>query len=131
MVDKLKMPEITTLVLEMLCFACLVAQSCASLETLWTVAHQPPLSMGFFRQEYWSRMPFPPPGDLPNPGIKPTSPCIAGGFFTCWAISETLKCFRIGKRWIYANIFLELKIHFLIETLIYVMTICSSDGAWL
>ena len=42
--------------------------------TLWTVAHQAPLSMGFFRQEYWSRLPFPPPGELPDPGIEPTSP---------------------------------------------------------
>ena len=41
--------------------------------TLWTVAPQASLSMGFSRQEYWSRVPFPPPGDLPDPGIKPTS----------------------------------------------------------
>ena len=40
----------------------------------WTVAHQVPLSMGFSRQEYWSGLPFPPLGDLPNPGIKPISP---------------------------------------------------------
>ena len=40
---------------------------------LWTVAHQAPLSMGLSRQEYWSGLPFPPPGDLPNPGIKPKS----------------------------------------------------------
>ena len=42
--------------------------------TPWTVAHQAPLSMGFSRQEYWSRLPFPSPGDLPNPGIEPGSP---------------------------------------------------------
>ena len=42
--------------------------------TLWTAAYQAPLSVGFFRQEYWSGLPFPPPGDLPNPGIKPVSP---------------------------------------------------------
>ena len=42
--------------------------------TPWTVAHQAPLSMGFSRQEYWSGLPCPPPGDLPDPGIKPTSP---------------------------------------------------------
>ena len=42
--------------------------------TLWTVAGQPPLSMGFSRQEYWSGFPFPSPGDLPNLGIKPESP---------------------------------------------------------
>ena len=41
--------------------------------TLWTVAHQAPLSMGFSRQEYWGGLPCPPPGDLPNPGIKPRS----------------------------------------------------------
>ena len=41
--------------------------------TPWTVAHQAPLSMGFSSQEYWSGLPFPPPGDLPNPGIEPAS----------------------------------------------------------
>ena len=40
------------------------------------VAHQAPLSMGFSRQEYWSELPFPSPGDLPNPGIKPGSPAL-------------------------------------------------------
>ena len=47
-----------------------------------TVAHQAFLSMGFSRQEYWSGLPFPSPGDLPNPGIKPTSPALAGRFLT-------------------------------------------------
>ena len=42
--------------------------------TLWTIAHQAPLFMGFFRQEYWSGLPCPLPGDLPDPGIKPASP---------------------------------------------------------
>ena len=42
--------------------------------TLWTVACQAPLSMGFFRLEYWSGLPYHPPGDVPNPGIKPVSP---------------------------------------------------------
>ena len=41
--------------------------------TLWTVARQATLSMGFSRQEYWSGLPYPPPGDLPDPGIQPTS----------------------------------------------------------
>ena len=56
-----------------------------SSETPWTVVHQPPLSMGFLRQEYWSGLPFPPPGDLPDPGFKPASPvlfCTEGRFFT-------------------------------------------------
>ena len=42
--------------------------------TLWTVAYQAPQSMGFSRHEYWSGLPFPSPGDLPNPGIEPGSP---------------------------------------------------------
>ena len=42
--------------------------------TLWTIAPQTPLSMGFFRQEYWSGLPYPPPGDLPDPGIEAESP---------------------------------------------------------
>ena len=50
--------------------------------TLWAIAPQAPLSMGFPRQEYWSGVPFPSPGDLPNPGIKPMSPELAGRFFT-------------------------------------------------
>ena len=56
--------------------------------TLWTVARQAPLSMEFPSQEYWSGLPFPSPGDRPNPGTKFGSPtlqavsCIAGGFFT-------------------------------------------------
>ena len=49
----------------------LVAQSCPNLFDLWTVAHQAPMSMEFSRQEYWSRLPFPSPGDLPDPGIEP------------------------------------------------------------
>ena len=44
--------------------------------TPWTVAHQAPLSMGFSRQEYWSGLPWPPPGDLPDPGIEPVSPAL-------------------------------------------------------
>jgi len=48
---------------------------------LWTVTHQTPLSMGFSRQEYWSGLPCPPPGDLPDPGIEPASLVLVGGFF--------------------------------------------------
>ena len=44
--------------------------------TSWTKTHQAPLAMGFSRQEYWSGLPFPPPGDLPDPGIKPWSPAL-------------------------------------------------------
>ena len=66
----------------------LVTKSCLTFVTPWTVARQAPLSVGFFRQEYWSGSPFPSPGHLLDPGIEPRSPalqadsCIAGGFFT-------------------------------------------------
>ena len=49
----------------------LVAKSCLTLATPWTVAHQAPLSMGFSRPEYWSGLSFPTTGDLPNPGVEP------------------------------------------------------------
>ena len=64
--------------------------------TPWTVACQVPLSMVFSRQEYWSGLPCLPPGDLPNPGIKPTSlpsPALAGRFFTTSATWEAWDCF--------------------------------------
>ena len=48
----------------------------------WTIARQTPPSMGFPRQEYWSGLPFSSLGNLPNPGIKPSSPALSGGFFT-------------------------------------------------
>ena len=72
---------------------CSVAQSCLTLCDPWTVARQVPLSMGFSRQEYQKGLPFPPPGNLPNPGIKPMSlmsPELAGRFFTTIAIQEAL-----------------------------------------
>ena len=59
--------------------------------TLWTIACQAPLFMGFSRQEYWSGLLCPSPGDLPDPGIKPVSlksPALAGGFFTTSATWE-------------------------------------------
>ena len=54
----------------------LVTKSCPTLVTPWTVACQAPLSVGFPIQEYWSGLPFPSPGDLPDPGIKPRSPAL-------------------------------------------------------
>ena len=66
-------------------------QSCLTLATLWTVARQDPLSMGFSQQEHWSGLPCPPPGDLPNPGIEPTSfpsTTLTGGSFTTSATCE-------------------------------------------
>ena len=63
-----------------------------SFVTPWTVAHQAPLSIGFPRQEYWSGLPFPSPGDLPNPKIEPVSlsPALAGGFLITSATFMTV-----------------------------------------
>ena len=71
--------------------------------TPWTVDRQAPPSMGFSRQEYWSGLPCPPPGNLPNPGIKPTSltsPALAGGFFTTsatWEAQNTILLSLLGE----------------------------------
>ena len=70
--------------------------------TPWTVAHQAPLSMGFSRQEYWSGLPCPPAGDLPDSGIEPAtlkSPTLAGGFFTTSTIWEACEGKKQESRW--------------------------------
>ena len=68
--------------------------------TPWTVAHQAPLSMGFSRKEYWSELPFPSPGDLPEPGIEarsPSSSCFGRWIlyhsvqFSCSVVSDSLR----------------------------------------
>ena len=69
--------------------------------TPWTVSHQPPLTVESPRQEYWSGLPFPSPGNLPDPGIEPMSRALAGSFFTTEQLGKP--CF--GHTWYY---FLEL-----------------------
>ena len=69
----------------------LVAQLCLLFVIPWTVAHQAPPSMGFPREEYWSGLPFSSQGHLPDPGIKPTAPVLAGGFFTTEPLGESYK----------------------------------------
>ena len=64
-------------------------QSCVHLfVTVWTLANQAPLSMGFSRQGYWSGLPCPPPGDLPDPGIKPALRPLAARLVGAWSISH-------------------------------------------
>ena len=67
---------------------CVLAQSCPTLWNPWTVAHKPPLSMEFSRQEYWSALSFPTQGNLPCLRSKQVSPALAGRFFTQCAIWE-------------------------------------------
>ena len=79
------------------CVCTLSHFSCVSV-MVWTVVCQGPLSMGFSRQEYWSGLPRPPPGDLPNPGTEPTSltsPALASRFFTTSTTWEARK--PLGK----------------------------------
>ena len=75
--------------------------SCVQLfVTLWTIARQTPLCMGFSRQEYWNELPFPSLGDLPKPGIKPTSlmsPELTGGFFNTSATWEAHVPFSVSN----------------------------------
>ena len=76
---------------------CACAQSCLTLCTPWTVACQASLPMGFFKQEYWSGVPFPTAGDLFDSGVEPmslASPALAGGFFTTSATWEALLFFH-------------------------------------
>ena len=74
------------------CYVCVLSHSVTQLfqlfANLWTIAHQVPLSMGFSRQEYWRGLPCPPPEDLPDLGIEPASPALAGGFFATSATWE-------------------------------------------
>ena len=60
--------------------------------TPWTVSHQVPLSMGFLRQEFWSRLPFTPPGDLPDPGVKPASPALQADSLPAESSIRSPKC---------------------------------------
>ena len=75
-----------------MCVCMLVDQLCLSLSTSWTGTQQVSLSIEFPRQEYWSELPFPSPGDLPRPGIKVVSPALAGRFFTTEPIGKAQIC---------------------------------------
>ena len=81
------------------CCCCFVAKSCPTLQPPQTTAHQAPLSMGLPRQEYWSGLPFLPPGDLPNSAIKPESPALAGGFVTTESPGKPFK----GVFWVHSS----------------------------
>ena len=80
----------------------LVAKPCPTLAAPGTVACQAPLSMGFSRPEYWSELPFPSPGDLPDPEIEPGSPALPADFFTNWATRESKNSTQISwtNEWI-------------------------------
>ena len=82
----------------------LCKESCPTLCNPWTIAHQTPLSVEFSRWEYWSGLPLPIPGDLPNPGIKPKSllsPALAGVFFT--TVPQVLLLIQLSKWWFSEN----------------------------
>ena len=84
---------------------CSVAAVVSNSETPWTVALQAPLSMGFSRLEYWSGLPFPPPGDLPNPRIELESPALQVESFT--AEPQGTLTVHVKKRYIFGHPFSE------------------------
>ena len=103
--------------------ACMVSHfSCIRFfVTLWTVAHQAPLSMGFSRQEYCSGLPCPPSGDLPDLGTEtacPVSPDQAGGFFTTRAIREALTLCR------------TLQTHLITSSELNFLKFCDTSFSW-
>ena len=69
-----------------------------SFATPWAAAFQVPLSTGFFWQEYQTGLPFPPPGDLPDPGTETVSPALAGGFFTAEPPGKPLLELAVRKK---------------------------------
>ena len=87
-------------------------------QTLWTVAHQAPLSMGFSRKEYWSRLPFPYRGDLPDPVIKPGSPALQAD--SLW--SQPPKTDRINQLYNVCSTHFLFQIRFSKNELIYHFT---------
>ena len=100
---------------------CVRAQAVSNSATPWTVAHQASLAMGLSRQEYWSGLPCPSPGDLPNSGIKPMSPgslALAGGFLTTESpgkICQSPNPWNIWmwsylEKWVFADVIKDLKI---------------------
>ena len=104
--------------------------SCVQLfATPWIIASQAPLSVEFPRQEYWSGLPFPPPRDLPDPGIEPMSPALGDGFFTAEPLLDVemlivrrfkkkknpLNIFQISKNQDFTHLFyITLKCYFLL-----------------
>ena len=96
--------------------------------TPWTVARQAPLSMGFLRQEYWSGLPFPSPGYLPDPGLKSTSLALAGRFSTTEPPGKLQYFSRPGILWIWYVSYAHLKricSLLLFGSLFYYWTPCS------
>ena len=85
-------------------YVCIHAQLLSNIRffvTPWTTACQAPLYMGFSRQEYWSGLPLPPPGNLPDPGIKPespASPALSGGFFNTEPPGKPMRLHRNTKK---------------------------------
>ena len=98
------------------CFSCI-----RLLVTLWTVVHQAPLSMGFSSQEYWSGLPCPPSGDLPDLGTETASlisPDQAVGFFTTSTIREALTLCK------------TLQIHLIISSELNFLNFCDTSSNW-
>ena len=83
--------------LQLLCVCAQLLSNVQFFAIPWTVACQAPLTMEFSRKEYWSWLPFPIPGDFPDPGIKPPSPALTGGFFITAPFEKPEAAFTVFK----------------------------------
>ena len=98
--------------------------SCIQLfATLWVVSRQASLSMGFFRQEYWSGLPFPSPGALPSPGIKPGCPALQADSLPSGP-SEITKSFGLLQR----SYLISINMH--LSSVFWLLTLIAAPGTW-
>ena len=98
-----------------ICGGGLVAKSCLIRATPWTVASQAPLSVGFSQHEYWSGLPFPTPGDLPNPGIKSGSPGLQADSLSTEAPGKPV--YKSAHVYIHPFIYISIDVYFLLWTM--------------
>ena len=114
------------------CISAKSLQSCLTLATLWTVAYQAPLPMGFSRQEYWSGLPCPPPGDLPNPGAILTSlaaPALQAVSLLLSHQESPCVCVCVCVYWYFILLYIPLYMNILLEkvSIIFIsLSVCDS-----
>ena len=127
----------TSAVTLVLLWVCMLSHCCYVwlFETPWTVAHQAPLSKGFSRQGYWSWLPFPSPGDLPNPGTKPASfICLLPGklalYYYCRLVLLILWCLKPQFSFLFPQGWVLIYTHVLSSVVWFANTCFSSSGSW-
>ena len=115
----------------MLCGGSLVTKSCPTLAIQWTVIHQAPLYMRFSRQEYWCGLPFPSLGDLPNTGIEPAFPALAGVLFYHWTTRNARLCHRFALINIFCLYIMKLWLDNILRMIKNKSKFKNCDNVWL